>query len=54
MIKEKIVTELKYYQKYLGELISHFYINEAICDLYDLKRSIIASLVFVWGIFPML
>ena len=38
MIKEKIVTELKYYQKYLGELISHFYINEAICNLYDTQK----------------
>lgn len=38
MIKEKIVTELKYYQKYLGELISHFYINEAICNFYNNQK----------------
>lgn len=39
MIKEKIANELKYYQKYLGELISHFYINEAICDFYDNQKA---------------
>ena len=37
-IKE-FVNELKYYQMFLGEAISAYYINSAICDFADQKES---------------
>ena len=31
----ELINELHYYQMYLGEFLSDFEINEAICDLYE-------------------
>ena len=31
----KLINELHYYQMYLGEFLSDFELNEAICDLYE-------------------
>ena len=39
MKNNEFVNELKYYQMFLGEVISDYYINEAICDLFDQKSS---------------
>ena len=33
----EFVNELKYYQMFLGEVISDYYINKAICDFFDQK-----------------
>lgn len=39
MKNNEFVNELKYYQMFLGEVISDYYINEAIHDLFDQKSS---------------
>ena len=35
---KEFINELKYYQMFLGEIISNYYINEAICDFAEQKR----------------
>ena len=40
---KELINELKYYQMYLGELISVYHINEAICDLADNNKTVYAS-----------
>ncbi len=32
---KEFINELKYYQMFLGEIISAYYINEAICDFAE-------------------
>ena len=33
--KEDIVNSIKYFQMYLGEVLSYYQLNDAICDFYD-------------------
>lgn len=40
---KEFVNELKYYQMFLGEVISAYYINEAICDFAEQKNFSFAS-----------
>ena len=40
---KEFVNELKYYQMFLGEVISAYYINEAICDFAEQKKFSFAS-----------
>ena len=35
MTKNEVINELQYYQMYIGEIISCYYINEALCDFAD-------------------
>lgn len=35
---KEFINELKYYQMFLGEIISNYYINEAICDFAEQNR----------------
>ncbi len=35
---KEFVNELKYYQMFLGEIISNYYINESICDFAEQNR----------------
>ena len=46
MTKSEVVNELQYYQMYIGEILSCYYFNEAICDLADSKPNI----VFKYGL----
>lgn len=39
MTKNEVIRELQYYQMYMGEIISCYYFNEAICDLVQSKPS---------------
>ena len=36
---KEFVNELKYYQMFLGEIISNYYINESICDFAEQNRT---------------
>lgn len=38
-----LITELKYYQMYIGEIISDYEINERICDLFDTNKVVYAK-----------
>lgn len=35
---EEVIIELKYYQMYIGKAISYVYINDKICDFFDLEK----------------
>lgn len=40
VLDKDVCTDIKYYQLYLKELISDYYINESICDFYDENKSL--------------
>ena len=39
MSNENLCNDLKYYQMYLKELLTDYYINESICDFYENEKS---------------
>ena len=38
-IKEEIINTIKYFQRYIGEILSNYQINNAICDFYDFNKN---------------